>query len=426
MAQDNFLNEDLDFGIEGSSQADIQEFEAYMNDAPMTNVPAKDIKPASEEDKKQAEEKGKAKSDDEKVAEIKAAKQKEEEEARKFIEGDDDGDDDNKSTKSKSKVTEQNDDDDDNDSEDGNDEPLTEFEELAKDLYKVGIFTTDGDDDELPTTSEEFIERFNWEKQKMAEQMVYNFAGRHGEEARDLFNAVFVNGADPREFVSKYIETQNFKDMDLSDEDNQQRVVEAALRNQGWEDEDIRAEVKKLRLNSDLESTAQRHHKALVKTEEAQLARMQEDSKARFERKKQLEAQYSNNIRSILNDKIKTSEFDGIPVNRESANKAVDFLETKKWKLPTGELITDFDRVIMDLQNPQNHETKVKLALLLLKNYEPGKPLNLDLGPVAKKAVSKESNEVFNFIKNKKPKSSLSSKDNQGGGKKNFQFLDGL
>ena len=420
MAQDNFLNEDLDFGIEGSSQADIKDFEAYMNDAPTVNVPAKDIKPASDEDKKQAEEKGKAKSDDEKAAEIKAAKQKEEEEARSFIEGEDD-DDDNKSTKSKSKITDQN-------NEDADDEPLTEFEELAKDLYKVGIFTGDGgeDDEELPTTSDEFIERFNWEKQKMAEQMVYNFAGRHGEEARDLFNAVFVNGADPKEFVSKYMETQNFKEMDLSDEDNQQAVVEAALKNQGWEDEDIRAEVKKLRLNSDLESTAQRHHKALIKTEEAQLAKMQEESKSRFERKKQMEAQYSNNIRTILNDKIKTSEFDGIPVNRESANKAVDFLETKKWKLPTGELITDFDRAIMDLQNPQNHEAKVKLALLLLKGYEPGKPLSLDLGSVAKKAVSKESSEVFNFVKNKKPRSSFSSKDNQGDGKKSFQFLDGL
>ena len=119
---------------------------------------------------------------------------------------------------------------------------------------------------------------------------------------------------------------------------------------------------------------------------------------------------------------FRSQEFDGIPVNRDSANKAVEFLEEKKWKLPSGELITDFDRVIMDLQHPQNHETKVKLALLLMKGYEPGKPLTLDLVPVAKKAVSKESNELFNFVKSKKVKAASSPTES----KRKSEFLDGL
>jgi hypothetical protein len=413
MAQENFFDEELDFGVE-ASQADAKEFEAYMEGTtPPSNIPADKIKPATDKDKQEAAENGKAQSDNERAAAIAAAKRKEEEDARKFIEGDDQDDEEKKVPEKKSvKDTE----------EDNEEESDNDFESLAKDLYKVGIFTQDDEDEELPTTSEEFIERFNWEKQKMAEQMVYSFAGRHGEEYRDLFNAIFVNGADPREYVNQYLETQYFKDMDLTDEDNQQAVVEAALRNQGWEDEDIKAEVKKLKLNADLESTAQRHHKALVKSEEVQLTRIQEESKARLERKKQMEAQYSTNIRSILGEKLKTQEFDGIPVNKESANKAVDFLETKKWKLPSGELITDFDRVIMDLQHPQNHEAKVKLALLLLKGYEPGKPISLDLGPVAKKAVSKESNELFNFVKGKKVKSTNAF----GESKRKSEFLEGL
>jgi hypothetical protein len=76
----------------------------------------------------------------------------------------------------------------------------------------------------------------------------------------------------------------------------------------------------------------------------------------------------------------------------------------------------------MDLQHPQNHEAKVKLALLLLKGYEPGKPISLDLGPVGKKAVSKESNELFNFVKGKKAKSSSTFSDKKG----KSAFTDGL
>jgi hypothetical protein len=417
MEQENFFNEELDFGVE-ASQADAKEFEAYMEGTtPPASADPEKIKPASEKDKQEEKEKGKAQSDEERAAAIQAAKKKEEEDARKFIEGETDkNEEDDDDDAPKSKASKENEDDDDDD------EPDNDFESLAKDLYKVGIFTPDGEEEELPATPEEFIERFNYEKQKSAEQLVYQFAGRHGEEYRDVFNAIFVNGADPKEYLSQFSQVERFKEMDLSDEDNQETVVEAALRNQGWEDDDIKDEIKKLKLNADLESTAARHHKALVKSEEVELTRIEQESRARLERKRMIEQQYSENIRGILTEKLKIQEFDGIPVNRDSANKAVDFLETKKWKLPSGELITDFDRVIMDLQNPQNHAAKVKLALLLMKGYEPGKPINLDLGPVAKKAVSKENNELFNFVKSKKVKGSSTPTES----KKKSQFLDGL
>jgi hypothetical protein len=421
MAQDNFFNEDLDFSVE-AAQTDAQEFEAYMEDTPLPNPKNTEVKPATEKDKQEAAEKGKALSDEERAQQAKAAKQKEEEDARKFIEGEESDDETPANNSNPKKASKESEDSKGDDEEEGSDTD-NDFEALAKDLYKVGIFTPDNEDgDELPATSEEFIERFNWEKQKVAEQMVHSFAGRHGEEYRELFNAVFVNGADPKEYVNKYMEVQNFKDMDMSDEDNQEHVVVTALRNQDWDEDDIKAEVKKLKLNADLESTAQRHHKALVKFEEARLTRIEEESRARLERRKQIDQQYATNIRTILSEKVASQDFDGIPVNKESANKAVDFLETKKWKLQSGELITDFDRVIMDLQHPQNHATKVKLALLLMKGYEPGKPLTLDLVPVAKKAVSKESNELFNFVKSKKVKASSLP----GSSKSTSEFLQGL
>ena len=38
------------------------------------------------------------------------------------------------------------------------------------------------------------------------------------------------------------------------------------------------------------------------------------------------------------------------------ANELQDFLLVDKWKTPTGETLTDFDRSILDLKRPENHE----------------------------------------------------------------------
>jgi len=427
--EDNFFDEDLNFGVETDGN-EIKEFEAFMEGTtppPSKKVPADKIKAASEKDKLEEKEKGKALTEEERLKANQDAKKKEEEDARKFIEGegsdedeeedelDEDGNPIKASSKSKATPSNKNLD----KSAEDND-----FEALAKDLFQVGIFTLDaeeGEDEEIPTTSEEFIERFNWEKQKVAEQMVLHFANKHGEEYRDLFDAVFVKGADPKEYVTKYLEVKSFTDMDMTDEMNQERVVETGLRKQGWEEDDIKAEVKKLKLNADLETTSHRYHKALIKSEEADLVQRQETAKENLERKRIAEQQYSTNIRSILSEKLKTQVFDGIPVSRDSASKTLDFLETKKWKLPTGELITDFDRVIMDLQRPENHAIKVKLGLLFSKGYEPGKPISLDVVSVAKKAVSTETNTLFQSVRGKARKEGLLTTNN-----KNSGFLDGL
>ena len=75
-------------------------------------------------------------------------------------------------------------------------------------------------------------------------------------------------------------------------------------------------------------------------------------------------------------------------------------LLTEKWKLPDGTLATDFDRMLMELNNPQNHEIKIKLGLLF-KAYTPGKPLELNLQAVEKKAVSTQNTKLFNLGKPK-------------------------
>jgi hypothetical protein len=275
------------------------------------------------------------------------------------------------------------------------DEPQgTQFTALANDLYKLGVFTSDEDEYQEPiSTAEEFLERFNEEKKKGAIETVNNFIGQFGEDYQQAFEAIFVKGVNPKEYFGTYNQVVSFAEMDLSDEDNQARVVRQALLDQGFDNEDIDTEIERFKNYGDLESVATKHHKVLVKKEAVKLQQMEVKAEQELQQKAQIKNQYIKNVQDILNDKIKSKEFDGIPINPTLAGELQDFLLVDKWKTPSGETLTDFDRAILDLKRPENHEQKVKLGLLM-------KMLEKDptLSTIQKTGVTKKSNELFGEV----------------------------
>ena len=278
--------------------------------------------------------------------------------------------------------------DDDNESNEG-----TQFTALANDLYKLGVFT-DEDEDQAPiTTAEDFLERFNAEKKKGAAEIVENFIGQFGEDYQEAFDAIFVKGVNPKDYFGTYNQVVNFAEMDLSDEGNQVRIMKQALANQGFDSEDIETEVERLKNYGDLESVATKHHKVLVKKEAAKLQQMEAKAEQELQQKQAVKNQYINNVQAILQDKVKSKEFDGIPINPKLATELQDFLLVDKWKTPTGETLTDFDRAILDMKRPENHEMKVKVGLLL-------KMLEKDptLSTIQRTGVTKKSNQLFGEV----------------------------
>ena len=275
------------------------------------------------------------------------------------------------------------------------DEPQgTQFTALANDLYKLGVFTSDDDDDQQPiSTAEEFLERFNEEKKKGAIETVNNFIGQFGEDYQEAFEAIFVKGVNPKEYFGTYNEIVSFAEMDLSDEGNQVRIMKQALSDQGFDPEDVETEVERLKNYGDLESVATRHHKVLVKKEATKLQQMEAKSEQELQQKAQIRNQYINNVQTILQDKVKAKEFDGIPINPKLAGELQDFLLVDKWKTPSGETLTDFDRAILDMKRPENHAMKVKLGLIM-------KMLEKDptLSTIQKTGVTKKSNQLFGEV----------------------------
>ena len=270
----------------------------------------------------------------------------------------------------------------------------TQFTALANDLYKLGVFTgEEGEDNEPVSTAEEFLERFNNEKKKGASEIVENFIGQFGEDYQEAFDAIFVKGVNPKEYFGVYNQVVSFAEMDLSSEDNQVRIVKQALLDQGFEADDVETEIERFKNYGDLESVATKHHKVLVKKEAAKLHQMESKAEQELLQKQSVKNQYINNVQNILQEKIKAKEFDGIPINPKLATELQEFLLVDKWKTPTGETLTDFDRAILDMKKPENHAMKVKVGLIL-------KMLEKDptLSTIQKTGITKKSNELFGEV----------------------------
>lgn len=270
----------------------------------------------------------------------------------------------------------------------------TQFSALANDLFKLGVFSKDeGEDNVEISTAEEFLERFQVEKKKGAVEMVENFIGQFGEDYQQAFEAIFVKGVNPKEYFNTYNQVVSFAELDLSSEANQEKVMRQTLSDQGFDPEDIDTEIERLKNYGDLEQVATKHHKVLVKKEAAKLQQMEQQAERELQQKAAIKQQYVTNVQSIIQDKLKSKEFDGIPVNPKLANELQEFLLVDKWKTPSGETLTDFDRAILDMKKPENHEMKVKVALLL-------KILEKDptLSTIQKTGVTKKSNELFSEV----------------------------
>lgn len=268
------------------------------------------------------------------------------------------------------------------------------FESFSKELFNLGAFSKGEEEDEVEiTTPEQFLERFNFEKKKGAVDMIQNFLGQFGDDRREIFQAIFEKGVEPREYLSSYVAIQNYAEMDLTKEENQIAVVRQFLGAQEMETEDINAEIERLKNFGDLEVTAQRQHKILVKKEASKLQEIEQEKTQELQRKAAAKVEYLKNVDNVLSEKIKAKEFDGIPINPKIASELKDFLITDKYRTATGETLTEFDKAILELKRPENHEKKVKIALLM-------KMLEKDptLSTIQKTAITKKTDQLFGDV----------------------------
>lgn len=280
------------------------------------------------------------------------------------------------------------------------------FSVLAKDLVDHGIFTLDDDEEEVEVeTPEDLLARFQYESRKQVQQTLQKYIGRFGEDYQDMFNSVYVNGVSPRDYLSRYAKIVDVSEMDIEDDANQEKIVREMYRMEGRSSEYIEKQVSRLRSYGDLGEEAKEAKRILIERQQSELENLEIKKAEDLRRKQAIKQEFFENISTVLNDKIKTKDFDGIPVNANFARSTFDYLTKDRYQTKGGELLTEFDKDILDLNRPDKHDVKVKLAMLMLLLKEDPK-----LSKLAARAVSKETNELFKGIKQKAGKTTPEKK----------------
>lgn len=273
---------------------------------------------------------------------------------------------------------------------------------VAKEFYNLGFFTKDSDDEDESVLSDpdKFLEKAQGAFKKGTEAYLESYLSHYSPKNKELFFATYAKGVDPETYLKQLNKIESYEKMDLKQEANQELVVTQSLRNQGLDEDDIQDQLKKLKSYSELEDTALKYHKGLVKSEKAHAKELEDAAVQEQERLAQIDTDYDTNLRNTYTEKLKEKDFDGLPITDKTVSKAYDFAYNKKWEL-NGALLTDFDRFILDLKKPENHAVKAKLALLFAPDYDPNKPIQVDFSKIQKKAVSKESKALFQDLANK-------------------------
>jgi len=214
-----------------------------------------------------------------------------------------------------------------------------------------------------------------------------NFLSQFGEDYRKMFDAVFVNGVKPQEYLSSFAKIEAIKDMDMAVESNQERVVRAYYKDLKWDDTRIATKIQKLKDYGDLEDESKAYHEVLLNKEKDSVAAVEKSKADDIQKQKDKDATILKSFQRILTEKLKTQEIDGIPLTQKDADEVTDYLTSKKYKLNNGDQLSEFDKDILELNRPENHENKLKLGLLLKKK--------LDLTSIKKATISKKSDALF-------------------------------
>lgn len=274
---------------------------------------------------------------------------------------------------------------------------------LGKDLMRLGVFTKSSEEESEENldikTPEQFLERFNLEKKKGAIGILDNFLNQFGEDYRKMFDAVFVNGVKPQDYLQAFTKIESFSNLDLADENNQERVMRAYYKELKWDDERINNKIQKLKDYGDLEDEAKSYHEVLLNKEKETAAQIEQKKIDEQKQEKERDLATAKSFQRILTEKLKTQEIDGVPLTQKDAEEVLAYLTNKPYKLASGEKLTEFDKDLLELNRPENHELKIKLGLLLRKK--------LDLTSVKKTTISKKSDALFTLsTKNAKQKDS--------------------
>jgi hypothetical protein len=275
------------------------------------------------------------------------------------------------------------------------------FKEFGKALAKGGVLLLeDGEDAEkIDWNQDVFMEKFESTIETKAFELIENLAlERHGEEGIQMIKDILINGVSIPQYLSRFQQEIDLEDVDLSDEGNKIAVMREYLARTGVDEDEAEDRIKFAVDNDKLDEYAPKYHQKLVQASRKQREHMAEQARQQKDQQEQFERQRRENYKKVLTDAIKDGELEGYPVTPKDATELISFIDNKVYTLQNGQKITSFEYKLAKLRH---EDPKKFLAFAKLLQSD------LDLAPVKRTAVTNETNEIFNELKNKTKKTSV-------------------
>ena len=234
----------------------------------------------------------------------------------------------------------------------------------------------------------------------------------YGEAGVQMIEDIFINKVPVQEYLQKFSNEQVVENVDLSVEGNQERVFRLYLAKTGMDEDEIQDQLNYARDNDRLEAYSQKYHGKLVEKMQQERATLAQESEARVQAMRQKEEEREQLYADVLDGAIASGAIEGYPINEQSASELFDFVLSKPHVLPNGQRISEFEYKLARMR--QEDPSKFLAVAKLVQS-------NLDLSPVKRKAVTEETNSLFNNLKTKSKKSSPSNKSNEDAFSKYFK-----
>jgi hypothetical protein len=287
--------------------------------------------------------------------------------------------------------------------DDSSEESDNTFEVFAKGLAEAGILDLEDEDLKVSEWNEKsFIEVMEktvdnrmWAKMEELAMETY------GEAGVKLIEDIFINKVPVPQYLQMFSNEQTVENVDITDENNQERIFRLYLAKTGMDDDEIEDQLAYARDNDRLAAYAEKYQGKLVEKMQEERQRLAQEAEARLQDIQRREEEREESYAKVLEDSIKAGEIEGYPINNSDAKELFSFVLDKPHVLPNGQRISDFE---YRLATMRQEDPKKFLAVARLVQKD------LDLSPVKKKAVSEETNTIFKGLKTKTKTSTKSSK----------------
>lgn len=257
-----------------------------------------------------------------------------------------------------------------------------------KDIYSTlksnGII--EEDEEEPEEITEDFI------SEKIEASVEKRFEESIKELPQDLKNIIkyVSNGGNLYDILGKYSEQEVInEDIDMDDEDNQERVLRVILEEEGNDKEDIDSQIEYYKDSGKLKNISS---KKFEKWKEKRAEEIEEEvERQKAVKKSQIESQkeFKKSISTFVSE---STEIKGMPLNKKDSQELPDYISNPTIKLQDGRQITPFYRDLFE-----SFKDKEKLVLLakLVKN-------EFDFSDIKKEVATKQTREIKNEFQRQK------------------------